>query len=76
MRRFRQISRLAVVGLPLALVACEDIDWSRPVVPDVSNASNGQPQAASSLPRGASSFGNPPNAMRVPGSLSRTYNTN
>ena len=45
-------------------------------MPDVSNASNGQPQAATSLPRGASSFGNPPNAMRVPGSLSRTYNTN
>lgn len=60
------LCRVAAMGVALGVCGC-DADWSAPAEPlAVSNASNGQPMPAGSLPRGASSYGNPPNAMVLP----------
>lgn len=56
----------ALCLLPL-LAACDGTDWSNHSgIVGVSNASNGQPMPTTSYPRGASSYGEPPNAMAFP----------
>lgn len=55
-----------LLALPL-LTACDGADWSNHSgVAGVSNASNGQPMATTSLPRSATSYADPPNAMAFP----------
>jgi len=75
MRRLAILCRVA--AMTLALTACDGADWSSHggTIP-VSNASNGQPMPTSAYPRGASSYGNPPNAMALPKTgLTQTYGT-
>ena len=73
-KRIRQLA--AAVSL-LGLAACDDWTQAGPVTADspISNATNTQPQSINSLPRGAASYGSPPNSVPI-SRLLRTYSTN